>query len=152
MPVVLVPDCFQCANMIGVNPEGGWRCDAFERIPVDILASRRDHTTAYEGDKGIRYKRGEPVEVVRADAEFKESDHPRDEDGKFTSGGGGNSLRRSESIRSVEDLKTFASEVRKLPPDDDKHEYYYHSVRHRDELECILENGLKAGTDGRDWL
>ena len=49
-------------------------------------------------------------EFVKADAEWNESDHPRDEDGKFVAGGG--SLY--SHLANHEDLGTFEQEVNRL--------------------------------------
>jgi hypothetical protein len=94
----LVPDCFGCVHLIGVNPAGGWMCGAFDRIPVDILSRRVDHARVYPGDGGVRFEAGEPAgPVVRLDSEeFRETEHPRDGDGKFTSGAGGGSTTKGE--------------------------------------------------------
>lgn len=52
----LKPDCFECQHMIGVNPNGGWRCDAFAQIPVEILSLGTKHDHAIEGDGGTRFE------------------------------------------------------------------------------------------------
>jgi 8-oxo-dGTP pyrophosphatase MutT (NUDIX family) len=63
----LVPDCFACKHLIGINPSGGWACRAFDRIPVDILARRVKHDTPRDGDRGIQFEAGEPELVSRQD-------------------------------------------------------------------------------------
>ncbi|RJR20560.1 MAG: hypothetical protein C4582_08970 [Desulfobacteraceae bacterium] len=44
----------QCDTCI--HYQEGPKCDAFEKIPFDILARRHDHRNPYPGDKGIRYE------------------------------------------------------------------------------------------------
>jgi 8-oxo-dGTP pyrophosphatase MutT (NUDIX family) len=63
----LVPDCFACKHLIGINPSGGWVCRAFDRIPVDILARRVKHDASRDGDHGIQFEPGEPELVSRQD-------------------------------------------------------------------------------------
>lgn len=65
-------------------------------------------------------------------AEWDESKHPRDEDGKFT------------------DAATAADVS--LPRDTDAHEFYYHSVRRDAEIDSILAEGLKPGRSGKVFL
>lgn len=44
-----------CSQCIHRHPGDGYlSCDAFTRIPVDILANRHDHRKPYPGDGGIR--------------------------------------------------------------------------------------------------
>jgi hypothetical protein len=35
----------------------GDTCEAFDKIPVEILLGENLHTEPYEGDKGIQYKK-----------------------------------------------------------------------------------------------
>jgi 8-oxo-dGTP pyrophosphatase MutT (NUDIX family) len=52
----LTPICFDCARLRGVAPDVGWACDAFPAgIPVQILASSRDHREPYPGDGGLTF-------------------------------------------------------------------------------------------------
>lgn len=68
MPESLVPECFECAHLVGINPAGGWKCAAFDRIPIDILARRVDHRSPRQGDRGIQFSAGQPAAVARLDA------------------------------------------------------------------------------------
>lgn len=52
----LRPDCFDCQQMLGIGQDG-WRCAAFEAIPVEILTRQRMHTTPYEGDHGVHFEK-----------------------------------------------------------------------------------------------
>lgn len=53
----LLPLCFRCARLRGVEPGVGWACDAFPRgIPVDVLASVHDHHDPLPGDGGLTFK------------------------------------------------------------------------------------------------
>lgn len=51
----LRPNCFNCQHLIGLTP-AGWGCEAFEQIPIDVLSGRRKHTTAIDGDGGVRFE------------------------------------------------------------------------------------------------
>ena len=42
--------CDSCANYIE-----GARCTAFDKIPIDIINGKHDHTKPYAGDNGILY-------------------------------------------------------------------------------------------------
>lgn len=46
-----------------------------------------------------------------------------------------------ESVKTVEDLKNYG----KLPPDDDKYDYFYHAVSDSRDIESILKTGLDPG-------
>lgn len=87
--------------MIGVNPAGGWMCAAFRRIPIDILSRRVDHRKPIEGDRGVQFEVGDPFAVVRADAEFREEDHPRGPDGKFGSDGSKSDPWQSPLVKRI---------------------------------------------------
>jgi len=50
----LLPSCKKCKNYLD-----GARCEAFSRIPDEIMTGEHDHTEPYEGDGGIRF---EPIE------------------------------------------------------------------------------------------
>lgn len=63
--------------MIGVNPEGGWCCAAFQRIPVDILARRVGHRSPYRGDGGVQFVPGQPVMASRQDEAGMQLETPR---------------------------------------------------------------------------
>ena len=84
------------------------------------------------------------------DAEFKESDHPRDNDGKFTSGGGGNSSGKTEPTtenktnvgnssgnkhihEASKEIKEYTDFV------DQVHNYLNSSKKFRDSLEAIKQ-------------
>jgi DNA topoisomerase I len=89
----LVPICFTCRRFVGIASTDGFVCDAYpERIPTAILASVVDHRRPFEGDHGLRYEARGTGGYDRI--EFKENEHPRDEDGKFSEGSKG--TRRSE--------------------------------------------------------
>lgn len=77
---------------------------------------------------------------VRLCALLKSEDQPRDELGRFASGGGASS---AAAVKSVRDLEAV-SDV-KLPPDDDKYEYFYHATRTPSALDSIAAGGLKPG-------
>jgi len=52
----LAPICVGCARYRGVGAKIGFHCQAFPSgIPVDILASAKDHHDPYPGDRGLRF-------------------------------------------------------------------------------------------------
>lgn len=54
---------------------------------------------------------------------------------------------KSITQRELENIADF-----RLPPDDGKYEYFYHSFRHASELDQALEKGLIAGQSKRVYL
>lgn len=94
------------------------------------------------------------------DAGFEESKHPRGQPGnagQFGSGGGSSqqsgeigATRRvdSDSIHSVEELRAFAENAGKLPPDTKDFEYFHHSVHTPSQIDGILEHGLDPARGG----
>jgi 8-oxo-dGTP pyrophosphatase MutT (NUDIX family) len=90
VPKSLNPICNTCTHYTGLDVDAGYVCKAFPKgIPLLIMVSAVDHTKPFEGDGGIVYEaEGEPA---KDRAFFVEGEHPRDVDGKFTSGSGGGS-------------------------------------------------------------
>jgi hypothetical protein len=41
--MTIIPQCFNCKNFIGQNDQGGYKCKAFDNIPVDILVNKIWH-------------------------------------------------------------------------------------------------------------
>jgi hypothetical protein len=85
----------------------------------------------------------------RLDAQRGDPDQPRDESGKWTSGGVAGP-RTVDSIETFDDLKRFSSS--ELPADTEKTEYFYHSPRSDAETRAVGESGLKPGQAGVTWL
>lgn len=55
LPTVTHP--IQCGNCKHRTPGDGFpRCDAFDKIPMDILTNRFNHTKPYPGDGGVRFE------------------------------------------------------------------------------------------------
>lgn len=48
----------QCSNCVHLH-RGTVSCDAFKRIPDEILINKFNHKKPYKGDKGIQF---EPIE------------------------------------------------------------------------------------------
>lgn len=88
LPAGTAPQCYACLRLWPLEPGSGWRCSAFDKgIPKAILVNGADHRMPIEGDGGLRFvPRTEDDSAFLAD-EFKESEHPRDGDGKFTEKG-----------------------------------------------------------------
>jgi hypothetical protein len=62
-------------------------------------------------------------------------DQPRDPGGE----GGGQWVDEGSSLESIADVS--------LPKDDDQYQYFYHAVRYDKDIDSILEQGLKPGTE-----
>lgn len=51
----MLPICFECARLRGVQLVG-YTCEAFPKgIPTDILVNAADHRKPYEGDHGLQF-------------------------------------------------------------------------------------------------
>lgn len=46
-----VSQCERCVHWHGAD-----KCDAFDRIPLEIMGMQFDHTEPYPGDKGIHFE------------------------------------------------------------------------------------------------
>ena len=57
-PAGTAPQCYACTRL---RRTPGWVCDAFERIPKEILINAVDHRQPYEGDGGMMFVPIEPV-------------------------------------------------------------------------------------------
>jgi len=58
---VAFPQCHNCKHY-----QGGLKCTAFSRIPIDIYANRFDHRQSYPGDNGIHFEPIEQGQLVNA--------------------------------------------------------------------------------------
>lgn len=52
------PTCFWCKHLINDDKKKR-KCWAFEKIPLEIWNGDNDHTKAYPGDRGVRFKERE---------------------------------------------------------------------------------------------
>lgn len=90
---------------------GEWNGQHYDAVQRDIRSNhvalvkdgRCGHSVRVYDSFSIDYSvtDNKEQEMQATDAEFKESDHPRDDNGKFTSGGGENSGNASKNLKDI---------------------------------------------------
>jgi len=55
VPLIVINSCMKCRHF-HIDDKKVFSCDAFKKIPKEILLGENDHKKPYSGDRGIQFE------------------------------------------------------------------------------------------------